>query len=348
MFRLAAIFALMSLGFLHAQDALQVEVPAGANTIQVEVNVVNIPVTVKDDAGRFIIDLKKNDFRVYENGQLVEIRYFTASTDEAKKPPLHVGFVVDLSNAARLYYKTYHNSIGDLVFALVPEDGANNDKGFLLGYHTEVDLLVDITSDPYLIAQKMENLKHGGGSTLFDALYMACTQKLASVPYQGTGTPRRAIVVVGDGHDNASKVKLEDVITAAQRAQVTIYAVSTVAWGMHHKEERNLFRLAEATGGRVVRPMEDGHKDAAGHLSTPKDAGNFVYIVGTGGYAQAQLQALYKAISSIHGEVQAQYILGYNPPSPFTDDRFRNVRVEVTLAAEIEVTHRTGYYPITR
>ena len=348
MFKLAAVFALMSLVSLQAQNAPQAPAPAGADTIQVEVNVVNIPVTVKDVDGKFIIDLNKDDFRVYEDGRPVEIRYFTASTDQAKKPPLHVGFLVDLSNSARLYYKTYRNSIGDLAFALVPEDGANNDKGFLIGYHTEVDVLVDVTSDPYLIAEKMENLKHGGGSTLLDALYLACTQKLASVPYQGTGEPRKAIVVVGDGHDNASKVRLEDVIAAAQREQVTIYAVSTVAWGMHQEEERNLYRLAEATGGRVVRPMDAVHKDVSGHLSKPQDAGNFVYTVGTGEYAQAQLKALYSAISSIHGEVQAQYILGYNPPTPFTDGKFRDVKVEVTLPAQIEVTHRTGYYPPTR
>ena len=345
MHRLAAA-VLLSCAILLGQDAPAVS-PGDDQPIQVEVNVVNIPVTVKDPDGRFVIDLARSDFRVFEDGDPVEIRYFTQAQDQANKPPLHVGFLVDLSNSARLYYKTYRNSIGDLAFALVPEEGQNDDKGFLIGYHTEVDLLVDTTTDPYLIAEKMENLKHGGGSTLLDALYMACTEKLKSIPYQGTGEPRKAIVVVGDGHDNASKVTLDAVIAAAQKEQVTIYAVSTVAWGRHLEEEANLFKLAEATGGRVVRPMEDVHKDVSGYLSKPQDAGNYVYTVGTGAYAQAQLQALYTAIISLHGEVQAQYIIGYTPRTPFSDGRFRRVRVEVDLPAQIQVTHRTGYYPPT-
>ena len=340
----AAASVLLVCGALLAQDAPPAISPPG-ETIQVEVNVVNIPVTVKDTGGRFVIDLSKTDFKVYEDGQPVQIRYFTKSTDQQNKPPLHVGFLVDLSNSARLYYKTYKNSIGDLAFALIPEDGKSNNKGFLIGYHTEVDMLVDVTSDPYLLSDKMENLKHGGGSTLLDAIYLACAQKLRSVPYQGAGEPRKAVVIVGDGHDNASKVSLDEVIAAAQREQVTIYAVSTVAWGQHEAEEQNLYKLAQATGGRVVQPMQGVHKDISGYLSKPQDAGNYAYTVGTGEYAQAQLQALYSAISSIHGEVQAQYILGYNPLTPFSDKRFRKVKVEVTLPAEVEVSYRPGYYP---
>ncbi len=345
MCRLAAVSLLLACGALLAQDAPPAVSPTGEKPIQVEVNVVNIPVTVKDTEGRFVIDLNKTDFKVYEDGEPVEIRYFTKSNDQENKPPLHVGFLVDLSNSARLDYKTYKNSIGDLAFALIPEVGKSNNKGFLFGYHTEVDMLVDVTSDPYLLSEKMENLKHGGGSTLLDAIYMACTKKLRSVPYQGAGEPRKAVVVVGDGHDNASKVSLEEVIAAAQREQVTVYAVSTVAWGQHQEEEQNLYKLAEATGGRVVQPMQKVHKDVSGYLSKPQDAGNFVYTVGTGEYAQAQLQALYSAISSIHGEVQAQYLLGYNPLTPFSDGRFRKVRVELNLPAEVEVTYRPGYYP---
>jgi hypothetical protein len=91
--------------------------------------------------------------------------------------------------------------------------------------------------------------------------------------------------------------------------------------------------------------MQGVHKDISGYLSKPQDAGNYAYTVGTGEYAQAQLQALYSAISSIHGEVQAQYILGYNPPTSFSDKRFRKVRVEINLPAEVEVSYRPGYYP---
>ncbi len=318
---------------------------AGADTtIRVEVNVVNLPVTVTDAQGRFIADLNKDDFTVWEDDQVVEIRYFTRSVEEEKKPPLYVGFIADLSNTARLYYKTYQDSIGDLAWMLVPEGGRN--KGFLFGYHTEVDELVDFTNDPVTLTESMERLKHGGGSSMFDAIYRACTDKLVSIPYQGASEPRKVLVVIGDGHDNASKRSLDEVIHAAQLHQVTIYSVSTVGWGYHQAEEANLVKLARETGGRVVRPMQDVHKDVSGYLSKPQDAGNYQYEVGTGGYAAAQLQALYQAILDVAGNVQSQYILGYVPSRPFADQDFRLIDVELSLAgAEVEVYHRRGYFP---
>ena len=325
-----------------AQDAEQ----NSDSTIRVEVNVVNLPVTVTDPEGRFIVDLNKSDFSVWEDGQLVEIRYFTRSVEEDKKPPLYAGFIIDLSNTARLYYKTYQTSIGDLAWMLVPEGGKN--RGFLFGYHTEVDELVDFTDDPVTLTERMESLKHGGGSAMFDAIYRACTDKLVSVPYQGASEPRKVLIVIGDGHDNASKRSIDEVVHAAQLHQVTIYAVSTVGWGYHHAEEANLYRLARETGGRVVRPMQKVHKDVAGYLSKPQDAGNYQYEVGTGGYAAAQLQALYEAILNVAGNVQSQYILGYVPSRPFADKNFRQIDVELGLAgASVEIYHRRGYFPPT-
>ncbi len=315
-------------------------------SIQVDVNVVNVPVTVTADDGKFIVDLEKSDFRVIEDGQDVPIKYFTKSTDEANKPPIRVGFLLDLSSTARLYYKTYKDSIGDLAYLMVPEGGDN--EGFLIGFHTEVDTLVDYTKDPYDIADKMEKLKHGGGSSLLGAVYMACAEKLTSSPYKGVEEPRKFVVVVGDGHDNASDKSLEEAIHACQQQQVTVYAVSTEAWGFHEKQESNLHDLAQATGGLVVQPMQKVHKDINGYLSKPQDAGNYQYQVGTGLYARAQLEALYRGILDVAGQVQSQYILGYTPPTPFTDGKYRQVEIRVTLpAAGIEVHHRSGYFPPT-
>ena len=314
--------------------------------IQVDVNIVNVPVTVTDFNGKFVVDLEKSDFRVYEDGQEVDIKYFTKSTDEEKKPPIRVGFLIDLSSTARLYYKTYRDSIGDLAYLMVPEGGDN--EGFLIGYHTEVDTLVDYTKDPYDIADKMEKLKHGGGAALLGAVHHACNEKLLSSPYKGIEEPRKFVVIVGDGHDNASDKSIEQAIYACQQQQVTVYAVSTEAWGFHEAQESNLHDLARATGGVVVQPMQKVHKDINGYLSKPQDAGNYQYQVGTGLYARAQLEALYRGILDVAGQVQSQYILGYTPPTPFTDGKYRNVSIRVMLPAEsIEVHHRRGYFPPT-
>jgi Ca-activated chloride channel family protein len=331
----------VSLAFLAAASPLFSQ---QSDEIRVDVNVVNIPITVTDQEGRAIIDLKKEDFKIFEDGQPVEIKYFTGAAEQEKKPRIRVGFLIDLSNTARLYYKNYKESIGDLAYLMMPEGGDN--EGFLMGYHTEVDVLVDYTRDPYPIMERMEKLKHGGGSSMLGAVYQACNEKLLSSPYQGIQEPRKFIVIVGDGHDNASKVSLQEAIYACQQQQVTVYAVSTEAWGFQEKQEASLRELAHETGGAIVQPMQKVHKDVSGYLSKPQDAGNYQYEVGTGLYARAALEALYKAILEVSSQVQSQYIIGYTPGTSFTDSKYRKIEVKVNMdSALIEVRARTGYFP---
>ena len=150
--RIAVALLLTCLG-LTAQETD----PEETEPIRVDVNVVNVPVTVSSEDGKFIVDLNKEDFEVFEDGKRVQIRYFTKSTDTENLPPLYAGFLIDLSNTARVYYKTYQETIGDLAYILIPEGGEN--QGFLIGYHTEVDMLVKMTKDPYLIADRMGKLQ---------------------------------------------------------------------------------------------------------------------------------------------------------------------------------------------
>jgi len=309
-----------------------------AGQIRVEVNVVNVPVTVTDAAGRFIMDLEQKDFQVWEDGAAVEVRYFARDPKQA----VVVGFILDSSNAARLYFKTYQEAITDLAWALMPGD--NQNRGFLVAYHTQADYLVKPTTDGELIVEKIRKLKPGGGSAMLDAVYGACT-KFFSVRGQPR-EPKRVLILVGDGHDNNSKVSLEQAIEAAQRAQVVIYAVSTVAYGFNEPEEQNLVRLAEETGGRVERPLQKIHTKVSGYLSTPSDEGNYAYKVGTGQYAAELAGKIYKAITDVTGDIIHQYVLGYASPTPFTDAKFRSIKVEVSLKnADVKLRARKGYFP---
>jgi VWFA-related protein len=306
--------------------------------IQVQVNVVNVPVTVTDAEGKFVWDLERTDFRVWEDGKPVEVRYFTRDP----KQPVHVGFILDASNSARLYFKTYQEAIQDLAWALIPP--GEQSKGFLVAYHTEPDYLVKPTNDTELIVEKIRKLKPGGGAALFDAVYYVCT-KYFTVRNQPR-EPKRVLVIVGDGHDNASKVSIEQTLEAAQRAQVVIYAVSNVAYGFTNEGEANLVRLCEETGGRVERPLQKIHTKVSGYLSTPSDEGNYAYKVGTGQYASELAGKLYKAITDVSGDVTHQYVLGYTPPTPFTDAKFRSIKVEVAVKnADLKIRARRGYYP---
>ena len=171
---------------------------------------------------------------------------------------------------------------------------------------------------------------------------MACTSRklIQGEPIE----PRRILVIVGDGHDNSSKKTLDEALEIAQRNLVTIYGVSTVAFGFANEDDKNLVRLAEETGGRVEYPLEERVPDVSGYLSTPSDDGNYALNVGTGGYASALANGMYNAVEAVVGEVTTQYIIRYIPDQWTIKKQFRNIDVKVNLA-NVKVRARKGYYP---
>ncbi len=300
-----------------------------------QVNEVIVPVTVTDEKGRFVSDLDEKDFRVLEEGKEQQIQFFTRERSQ----PVVVGFLIDLSNNSRLHWKNYQDASIELALNLLPGDPKFS--GYLIGYGNVAELMVDTTTDSEKIAEKLRKTKPGGGSALYDAIYMACTSRklVQGEPIE----PRRVIVIVGDGHDNASKHTLNEALEVAQRNLVTIYAVSTQAYGFNNPDEATLVRLAEETGGRVEYPLNNPYSDVSGYLSQPSDDGNYALTVGTGGYAAAVAQGMFKSIANVAGEITTQYIIRYTPNTD-SKKQFRNIEVKVNLA-NVKVRARKGYYP---
>ncbi len=308
--------------------------------IRVQVNEVIVPVTVTDEKGRFVSDLDQKDFRIFDEGKEQTISYFTRERNQ----PVVVGFLLDLSNASRLHWKNYEDAAVELVLNLLPGD--KKYSGYLIAYGNDAELVVNTTSDSEPLVEKMRKLKPGGGAALYDAIYMACTSRklVQGEPIE----PRRVLVVIGDGHDNASKKGLAEALEVAQRNLVTIYGVSTVAFGFDNEDDQNLVRLATETGGRVEYPLENVYADVSGYLSTPSDDGNYSLKVGTGAYASALANGMFRAIANVAGEVTTQYILRYTPtfsPDKKGNDKvFRKIDVRVNLP-NVKVRARSGYYP---
>jgi hypothetical protein len=188
-------------------------------------------------------------------------------------------------------------------------------------------------------------MKPGGGAAFFDAIYMACTNRnlVKGEPYE----PRRVLVVLGDGHDTASKRSMEEVVELAKRNLVTVYAISTQAFGFNNESQDVLQRITGETGGHVEYPLNSLYKDVSGYISTPKDAGNYVYEPGTGGYAGEVAKGITNAIAGIIGDISTQYILRYIPDiDPEARPKvFRRIKVEVPDLAGIKIRARDGYYP---
>ena len=327
------------LGVLLGGSARAQPPPDQAPTrIRVQVNEVIVPITVTDDKGRFVTNMDPSDFRIFDEGREQTIRYF----NREHRQPIVVGFLIDLSNNMRLHWKNYQDAATELVLALLP--GEPKYTGYLISYHSEAELLVNTTHDPEPMVDKLRKVKPGGGAALYDAIYMACTRRelVKGEPYE----PRRVIVIVGDGHDSASKKSVEEVLEIAQRSLVTIHAISTVAFGFASEGQSVLERLASETGGRVEYPLNRLYKNVSGYLSNPSDEGNYAYQVGTGGYAAEISSGIVRAIQGIAGEITTQYIIRYVPDADAAAKprQFRRLRVEVKLQ-NVKVRARNGYYP---
>ena len=311
-----------------------IETKKDPGSIRVAVNEVIVPVTVTDDKGRFVSDLDQKDFQVFEDNKAQSIRFFTRERNQ----PVVIGFLLDLSSSSRVHWKNYQAAASELVQNLLTGD--KKYSGYLVDYAQDAEVAVNTTNDSEPLVDKIRKLKPGGGAALYDAIYLACTSRklVQGEPIE----PRRIIVIIGDGHDNASKHSLAQVVELAQRNLVTVYCISTQAFQFANESDPTLVRLAGETGGRVVYPLGDVYKDTDGYLSHPSDDGNYALTVGTGSYKSVVDQRMYRAVADVAGEVTTQYILRYVSDTP-SDRAYRNVKVTVDLG-NVKVRARRGYY----
>ena len=335
-----ALFALMLASVLVAQAPPGRAQPADQGpppTFRGQVTEVIVPVTVTDEKDRFVSNLDVNDFKVFDDNREQQIIYFSRERNQ----PVVVGFLLDMSNATRLHWQKFQEAAMELVFNLLPGD--KKFSGYLISYSNEAELLVNTTQDSEKIADRIRKMKPGGGAALFDAIYMACTRRnlVEGEPIQ----PRRVLIIIGDGHDTASSKSLQEVLELAQRNWVTIYGMSTVAFGSYAEGEGNLKRLCEETGGRVEYPLRQIYTDVAGYLSQPSDEGNYAYKVGTGQYAAAIAKSIFESIAALAGEVTTQYVLRYRPDGLDAVKPYHQIRVEVASLPNVKIRYRQGYYP---
>lgn len=324
---------------LFGQEPPPQTAPPDKDTIRVTVNDVIVPVTVTDDKGRFVSNLIREDFHIFDEGREQHINFFSHKQEQ----PVVIGFLLDQSNRMKIHWAKYQDAVTELMLNLLPVD--KRYSGYLITYGNQAELVSDTNKDSEKMVEKLHKMKPGGGSALFDAVYMACTSRktIQGEPYE----PRRVIIIIGDGNDTSSSKTLKEVIEIAQRNLVTIYAMSTVAFGFHTDAEDNLSQLTEQTGGKVETPLNNIYKDISGYLSNPSDDGNYALAVGTGGYTAEISSAIFRSVANLSGEITEQYVMRYTPDvaDKGADRQFRRIKVTIpTLPAAI-IRYRPGYYP---
>lgn len=273
-------------------------------TFVVGVNEVNVVFTVTDKRGRFVKDLKQNDFRVLDDSRPPEaIRRFGSETNL----PLRVGLLVDASNSIRDRFRFEQDAAIEFLNQIVR---AKSDKAFVIGFDTTAEVTQDFTDSTEKLSRGVRLLRPGGGTALYDAIYFACRDKL--MKEKDTVATRKAIILLTDGEDNQSRVTREEAIEMAQRAEVVIYPISTNISGMKLKGDKVLERMADATGGRAFFPFK--------------------------------IEDVANAFSEIQDELRSQYLLSYKPADFKSDGRYRSIDIVAQNQKNLKVRARKGYY----
>jgi len=324
-------------------------------TFIVNVNFVEVPVTVKDSKGNLVAGLTFRDFKVFENDQREPLRLFTVDPF-----PLSIAFVIDQSLTSDVMAKV-NNSLGAIQGALTPYDevavfsynnGAQERTGFTgaqssrlpavlaLTKETGSEMIVPVNSGPLSGCNIRENgncvdpnlqpgRSSGSGSgvitipkeihTLNDAI-LAAAKELSTRP-KGR---RRLIYVISDGKEYGSKATYKEVLRYLETNKIAVYgtAVGTSAgWG-------------EGFVSRIHLPF------------TMYDNILYKYTAATGGYLDSErgTNGIEKSYAKIAEEARTQYTLGYLSHQPVIDGKFRKIDVRVDRPG-LEVIAKTGYYP---
>jgi VWFA-related protein len=231
-----------------------------ADTIQVDVNLINIFVTVQDDEGRFVTDLDAADFRILEDGIEQPIEVFESEGGL----PTSLGVLVDNSGSSAAVLRSVKQGLPDFIGTM----GAR-DEAFVMSFGTTARIIHDFDEDPRDAGEAIDRLRPFGTSVLFDAVN-AGIGKLRDSTH-----PRQALIVMTDGNDNGSRSLYTDVIAAAESNLVLLYFVG-IGPGIL-VDTYTLNGLAEMTGGRLVLLGRDRSvADAIGEIRD--DLGRQYYI----------------------------------------------------------------------
>jgi len=215
--------------------------------ITVDVTRVQMLFTVQDKHGRFVTDLGRDDFEVFENRRPQRIQEFTAESDL----PLRLAILIDTSNSIRERFRFEQDAAVEFLKSVMK---SRADKAMIVSFDTKPELVTDLIDNPDRLEDGIRRLRAGGGTALYDAIYYACRDKLAMD--QPRHKFRRAMVVVSDGDDNQSDFTRDQALEMAQKADVVVYAISTNISRAETDGDKVLRYLTQETGGQAFFPFK--------------------------------------------------------------------------------------------
>jgi VWFA-related protein len=301
-------------------------------TLKVNVEVVQLFFNVKDKHGALIPNLNKDNFDLFEDGQAQTIKYFKAETDL----PLTLGILID-SSGSQMRVLDMEKEVGA---SFLETTLRQKDEAFVISFDVDITLLQDFTNSVSRLRHALNEAKintggvgcGGGpigpqgpipcsstgqrGTALYDAVYLASHDEFSHE------VGRKAMVLLTDGEDEGSRLKIKDAIEAAQKADAICYVLLIAdrgfygMGGMGYSGDSEMKKLTEETGGRMI------------------NVGN-------------KIDKLRDAFNQISEELRSQYNIGYVPTNAARDGSFRKVEIK-PKKGDYKVQARSGYYATAR
>ena len=310
-------FRLQALAILAAFVTISAIVAA---QVRVDVRLVNVVATVTDPRGRYIPNLAAEDFTLEEDGKFQQIVHFS----QDRNVPVSIGILLDTSGSMERKMRTAVEAV-ERFTRRIHED----DEIFLITFSGRSVLRQDFTNDRDLLSQSLRHLNATGGTALYDAISEGLT-KIRSGRHN-----KRALLVITDGQDTASSVKLDEVLQSIRVSELLVYPIGISSltsaqsgWPLaalvpskskiqNSRDEVDLnvlHALAENSGGRAFLLAET--------------------LINHGGQIE-------KVLDTIAEELRSQYTLGFYPSRP-DDGRYHSLRVRTRSGDPVRA--RKGYF----
>ena len=300
---------------ISAQDVTPIQVPSPTPVgevveedgapVKVKTDLVTLTLTVTDYYGRYVSGLTKNAFSVTDNGEPQEITFFSDSD-----APISIGILFDISGSmSGDKMNKARQALSRFILTSHP-----NDEYFLIAFNSRAELLLDRTRDGDAVLQKLTLVKPKDNTALYDAVYLGI-ERVTRGSHQ-----KRALLVISDGQDNASRYNFGEVRRLMKESDVVTYSVgilgkgdSTGALGM--QGQSFLDEISSVSGGRSFYPQSDPEMD--------------------------------EIFERIALELRHQYAIGYTPKDFQPNGKWRKVKTKVKPPRglpRLTVRGREGYF----
>lgn len=278
------------------------------------VDLVALNVIVTDVRQRFVAGLSAHDFAVFEDGVLQDVTFFAAS-----EVPLDIALLLDTSASMSDKMPIMQRAALGFLATLRP-----GDRAMIVDIKDATRVLHALQSSETDMASAIKMTRAGGGTGLYNGLYLTFKELVKSRAATNAGVRRQAIVVLSDGQDTSSLMSFDDVMDVAKQSGIATYTITLRA--------PRLSAFEQARGSRIFSQSEFSMRTLAQE---------------TGGQAffPLEISELDGVYASIARELASQYAMGYTPKAVRADGRFRRIVVQVPASPEVRIRTRSGYTP---